>query len=151
MQVGNHWWGGNAMGAGEEKLVLKFMEHADGREQDMDAMAALMADDIVWQINVPMWKPRVGREVARAAIASQNAVSTSGLRGSEVLHLASNDGGVVFAERIGVFQVGDKRITLRINAVYEVVDGKIAAWREYYDSVDLARQLGIDPNLAVEQ
>jgi len=24
---------------------------------------------------------------------------------------------------------------------------KIAAWREYYDSVDIARQLGIGPNL----
>ena len=138
------------MGAAEEKLVLQFMEHADGREQDVDAMTALMADDFVWQINVPTWKPRVGREVARAEIASQNTISTGGLPGSEVLHIASNDDGVVFAERIGVFEMGDKRITLRINAVFEVVEGKIAAWREYYDSVDLARQLGVEPGLVVE-
>jgi limonene-1,2-epoxide hydrolase len=46
--------------------------------------------------------------------------------------------------------MGDKRITLRLAAVFEVVEGKIAAWREYYDSVDLARQLGVDPNLVVE-
>ena len=138
------------MGAAEEKLGLKFIEHADGREQDVDAMTALMADDIVWQINVPTWKARLGREVARAEIASQNTTSTGGLPGSEVRHIASNDDGGVFAERIGVFEMGDKRITLRINAVFEVVDRKIATWREYDDSVDLARQLGIDPNLVVE-
>jgi limonene-1,2-epoxide hydrolase len=40
---------------------------------------------------------------------------------------------------------------LHVNAVYEVEDGKIALWREYYDSVALAEQLGIDPNLVVEQ
>jgi limonene-1,2-epoxide hydrolase len=37
-----------------------------------------------------------------------------------------------------------------VTAVYEVEDGKIAAWREYYDSVALAKQLGIEPNLVVE-
>ena len=46
--------------------------------------------------------------------------------------------------------MGHKRITLRIAAVVEVVDGKIAAWREYYGSVDLARQLGVDPSSLVE-
>ena len=84
-------------------------------------------------------------------LESQNRVSTGGLPGSQVLHIASNDDGVVFTERIGVFEMGDKRTTLRINAVYEVVESKIAAWSEYYDSVDLARQLGIDPSLVVEQ
>ncbi len=138
------------MGAADEKLVLEFIEYADGLVQDTDAMTAMMADDIVWHINVPTWKPRVGREAARAELENQNTISTGGLPGSEVLHIASNDDGVVFTERTGVFETGGQRITLSINAVYEVVDSKIAAWREYYDSVDLARQLGIDPNLVVE-
>ena len=44
-----------------------------------------------------------------------------------------------------------KRITFRVNAVFEVEDGRIAAWREYYDSVALAKQLGIEPHLVVEE
>ena len=111
-------------------------------------MAAMMTDDIVWQIKVPIWKPLVGREVAREELARQNAVSTGGLEGSELLNLASND-RVVFTERTEVFQMGDTTVKLRVNAVYEVVDGKIAAWREYYDTVDLARQLGVDPGALV--
>jgi limonene-1,2-epoxide hydrolase len=142
--------GGNAMGVAEEKLVLEFLGHGHGQEQDIDRMTAMMTDDIIWEINVPSWKPRVGREVAREELARQNAMSTGGLPGSEVLNIASN-GGVVFTERRDIFEMGDKRITLRVSAVLEVVDGKIAAWREYYDSVDLAQQLGIDPKLVVEE
>jgi limonene-1,2-epoxide hydrolase len=142
--------GGIAMGAAEEKLVLEFLGHGHGREQDVDRMTALMAEDIIWQINVPSWSPLVGREVAREELARQNTLSTGGLPGSEVLNVASN-GGVVFTERSDVFEMGEKRITLRVNAVLEVVEGKIAAWREYYDSVDLARQLSLDPSLVVEQ
>jgi limonene-1,2-epoxide hydrolase len=47
--------------------------------------------------------------------------------------------------------MGEKRITMRLAAAFEVVDGKIAAWREYYDTVDLAHQLGVDPSSLVEQ
>lgn len=56
---------------------------------------------------------------------------------------------MVFTERVGISEMGDKRIGLHLTAVFEVVDGKIASRREYYDSVDLARQLGIDPNLVI--
>lgn len=78
---------------------------------------------------------------SRREMTRQNTISTGGLPGSEVLNVASN-GGVVFIEKSDVFEMGDKRVTLRVNALLEVSDGKIAAWREYYDSVDLARQLG---------
>jgi limonene-1,2-epoxide hydrolase len=76
-------------------------------------------------------------------------MSTGDLPGNEVLTMVSND-RVVFQERTAVFEMGDKCIPLRLAAVFGVVEGKIAAWREYYDSVDLARQLGIDLNLVVE-
>jgi limonene-1,2-epoxide hydrolase len=74
----------------------------------------------------------------------------SALPGSEELHIASNDDGAPLRKDSASSRWREKRITLRINAVFEVVDGKIAAWREYYDRVDLARQLGIDPSLVVE-
>jgi limonene-1,2-epoxide hydrolase len=137
------------MGVAEEKLVLEFLSHGHGRDMNVDRQTAMMADDIIWQVNVPTWKPRVGREAAREELARQNTISTGDL-GSEVLNIASND-GVVFTERTAVFEMGDKRITMRLNAVFEVVEGKIAAWREYYDSVDLARQLGVDPSSVVEE
>jgi limonene-1,2-epoxide hydrolase len=138
------------MGAEQEAVVTEFMQHAHGREQSADAMADMMTDDVVWQVNVPSWKPRTGREACRAELSRQNAMSTGGLEGSQVLNIASND-RVVFTERVDVFETMGKRVTLHTNAVYEVENGKIAAWREYYDSVALAKQLGIEPNLVVEE
>jgi limonene-1,2-epoxide hydrolase len=140
---------GAGMGAEEEAVVREFMELAHGQEQSADAMADMMTDDVVWQVNVPSWKPRIGREECRTELSRQNTMSTGGL-GGEVLNIASND-RAVFTERVDVFETMGKRVTLHTNAVYEVEDGKIAAWREYYDSVDLARQLGIDPDLVVEE
>jgi limonene-1,2-epoxide hydrolase len=132
------------MGAAEEKLVLEFLSHGHGHDMDVDGMTAMMADDIVWQVNVPTWKPVVGREAAREELARQNTISTGDLPGNEVLNMTSND-RVVLQERTAIFEMADKRITMRLAAAFEIVDGKIAAWREYYDSVDIARQLGVDP------
>ena len=138
------------MGALQEAVVREFLGHAHGREQDADAMADLMTDDVVWQVNVPSWKPRTGRETSRAELSRQNTMATGCLEGSELLNIASND-RVVFTERVDVFEMMGKRITFRVNAVFEIEDGRIAAWREYYDSVALAKQLGIEPNLVVEE
>ena len=136
------------MGVAEEKLVVEFLSHGHGREMDVDAIVAMMTDDVVFQTNVPTRSPRVGREAVREELARGAALSTGDLSG-EILSMVSDD-RFVFQERTTIFEMGDKRITLRLAAVLEVVDGKIAAWREHYDSVDLARQLGVDPNLVIE-
>jgi limonene-1,2-epoxide hydrolase len=137
------------MGVAEENLVMEFLRHGEGREMDVDAIVAMMTDDVVFQVNVPTRKPRVGRDAAREELARGAGMSTGDLDG-EVLSMVSDD-RLVLQERKTVFEMGDKRITLRVAAAFEVADGKIAAWREYYDTVDLARQLGVDPNLLVEE
>jgi limonene-1,2-epoxide hydrolase len=42
--------GSTAMGTGIERIVLDFVHAAYGERMDVDAMAALMADDFVWQL-----------------------------------------------------------------------------------------------------
>jgi limonene-1,2-epoxide hydrolase len=123
------------MGAEQEEVLHKFLVHE--HEQDSDSMADMMTDDVVWQTNVPSWRPLTGRETSRAELSRQSKMATWGLDGTQVLNIASND-RVVFAERVTVFETMAKRVTLRVIAVFEVEDGKIAAWREYYDRVALA-------------
>ena len=121
---------------------MDFLRASEGRTQDADAMSSLMADDIVWQINVPLATPIVGRDAARAEIERQNAVSTGMLHGSEIRAVASN-AQTVFTERVDVVEIGGKPITFRINGIFEVRDGKVSAWREYFDTTDAAQQLGV--------
>ena len=42
------------MGTGIERIVLDFVHAAYGEHMDVEAMTALMADDFVWQLNVPL-------------------------------------------------------------------------------------------------
>ncbi len=45
----------------------------------------------------------------------------------------SANGNVVLTERVDSFVLPDKTITLPVMGTFEVVDGKIAAWRDYFD------------------
>jgi limonene-1,2-epoxide hydrolase len=137
------------MGAAEERIALEFLSHGHGTRMDIDAMAAMLTEDFVWYVNASR-KPFVGCEAAREELARQVTMSSGALPGSEIHNVASN-GGVVFTERTDIFEMDGKRIRFPVTAVLEVVDGRIAAWREYYDTVYLARQLGVDPSSVVEE
>ena len=50
----------------------------------------------------------------------------------EPLHLAVR-GNVVLTERIDTFLVGDRSAPLPVMGTFELRDGKIAAWRDYFD------------------
>ena len=58
-------------------------------------------------------------------------------------------GPIVFTERLDSMILRGKPITSHIAGVYEVdAEGKIAAWRDYLDSRELAVQLGADESSA---
>jgi limonene-1,2-epoxide hydrolase len=58
-----------------------------------------------------------------------------------VRHIAG-EGDVVMTERVDVFQLPDnKTIELPVMGTFEVRDGKIAAWRDYFDLNQYMSQL----------
>lgn len=50
----------------------------------------------------------------------------------EIVTLMSR-GDVVIAERVDRTQAGDKSVDLPCVGIYEMVDGKIKVWRDYFD------------------
>lgn len=50
----------------------------------------------------------------------------------EILNIAET-GNVVIAERVDRTQAGDKSVDLPCTGVFEIVDGKISVWRDYFD------------------
>jgi limonene-1,2-epoxide hydrolase len=132
------------MGTENERIVLEFVHAAYGENMDVDAMTALMAEDFVWQLNVPLSPVITGREAARAELERHNQMSTGMLEGSEIRAVVSNDDTVV-VERLDVNVVGGtKQLTFHVTAIFDVRDGEITCWREYWDTGDIAQQLGID-------
>jgi limonene-1,2-epoxide hydrolase len=127
-----------------EQIVLDFIHAAYGEHMDIDAMTALMADDFVWQLHVPLSPVVVGRDAARAELEKHNTLSTGMIDGSEIRTVVSNRDTVV-VERVDVNAMNGVAVTFNVTAIFEVRDGTITHWREYWDTCHVARQLGIDP------
>ena len=50
-----------------------------------------------------------------------------------VVHHMVSDGDLVFTERTDRFVTGGKTIELPVAGIFEIRDGKIVAWRDYFD------------------
>ena len=131
------------MTSDNERLVLDFIHAAYGQKMDVDAMTALMSEDFVWQLNVPRSAIVRGRDAARAALTQQSGLSTGMIEGSEIRAVVSS-GDTVVVERVDVNDLGGTAVTFHVAAIFEVRDGEITCWREYWDTGDIAAQLGID-------
>lgn len=66
----------------------------------------------------------------------------------EMVAVASNDRYVFTERRDHVTMIGfDQRIFSSVNAVFEFDEhGRIVEWREYWDALDIATQLGLNPD-----
>ena len=117
------------------ELVRKFCD-AWG-EGDLDAIVAYFTDDAVYH-NIPI-DPVTGREAIKGMIQT----FTTGVESIEfrVRNHATN-GNVVMTERVDAFVMPDKTIELPVMGTFEVTaDGKISAWRDYFDLNQFMSQL----------
>jgi limonene-1,2-epoxide hydrolase len=58
----------------------------------------------------------------------------------EIRHIMA-DGEVVMTERVDHFLVGDNRVSVPCMGVFELRDGKISAWRDYWDAKQFESQM----------
>jgi len=130
------------MGAEQEAIVSRFMNlWGDGtvEEPDVDAIVEMFTEDAVWQLWIPGGPTLRGRDAIRADIARQVTFARFMRCGS--INMASTD-RIVFTERLDSFRAGEVTVDHALVAVFEVEpDGRISAWREYFDPGDVNRQL----------
>ena len=121
------------------ELVTKLCEQWPTMARESpEEMAALFSDDAVYQ-NMP-WP---GDVIGGPAIAAQLALPDSwGSVRCNVVHVIE-EGGVVCSERLEIFQPRDiEPFDLPVVGVFQVRDGKITAWRDYFDPTPLRPLLG---------
>jgi len=106
------------------------------KDVDLDAIVAFFAEDAVYH-NIPL-APVTGRDAIRDTIAG----FTGGVESIEfeVLHIAAA-GNVVLTERVDRFVTPDRTMALPVMGTFEVVDGLITAWRDYFDLNQFLGQL----------
>jgi len=129
---------------GHEAVVLRFLERL--HDKDHPDLAVALADfdeEATYQSLVPARSPIRGRAAIQAELESQFSRYTDCV--CEILAIASND-RYVFTERRDHVSMTKwhRRIFSSVNAVFEFdQEGRIAAWREYWDTGDIAGQLGL--------
>ena len=109
-----------------EQVVRDFCAAACTR--DPDVLRAFFSDDVVYH-NIPM-EPAEGIEATMAVI--NMFVGMCEALEFEVHHLAS-DGSTVLTERTDTFTIKGKTAPLPVMGAFQVADGKITAWRDYFD------------------
>ena len=113
-----------------DELVRTFIKHIEGK--DLDSACALMTDDCEYD-NVPMSKvfsPEAVKQILAPFTAGCSEIDWVIVRQSSAGDMTS---GIVLNERIDRFKMGERWIELPLAGVFEVKNGKIALWRDYFD------------------
>ncbi len=117
-----------------QEVVGAFIAAVEAR--DVDAALAFLAEDVSYE-NMPM-DPIVGREMTGMVLRSYLDISTE-VEWRIVREVV--DGDVVINERVDRFHIGGGWLELPVAGFWEVRDGLITLWRDYFDMTAYTTQL----------
>lgn len=122
--------------ATSEEIVRKFLKTLVAR--DLEGLVEQMTDDIVYA-NVPV-PPHVGKQATYDFLAFNFKKAS---QAESVIHniATTADGHAVLTERTETLIFGDKRVGATFMGILEVRDGKISAWRDYWDMASFAADM----------
>jgi len=127
----------------KEAAVKQFLALFHATELDIGAIRAALADDARWQPIVPLAETVHGADaVCREAERQYKLYADCDC---QLLHIASA-GNTVFTERVDSVRMlhDDRTVLTRVVGVFDLDDqDKITFWREYWDMLDIAGQIGI--------
>ncbi|MHB1583306.1 MAG: limonene-1,2-epoxide hydrolase family protein [Acidimicrobiales bacterium] len=116
------------------ELVRSF---CDAWPAEPATLAAYFADDAVYH-NIPL-EPIRGRAAIEEAFVGFAAMAPQ-IR-FETRHLVA-DGDLVMTERVDHFTNDQGTISLPVMGAFEVRQGRIVAWRDYFDLAQFTSQMG---------
>lgn len=127
-----------------EAIVKKLMElFHEAKVPDFAKLMTFFAEDGEYQTLVPDGTVFVGREAIRRCLETQFETYTD----CECeIHAIGSGGPYVFTERTDhvVLTRDSRKVGSRVCAVFKINDGgAIVSWREYWDTGNIVKQMGI--------
>jgi limonene-1,2-epoxide hydrolase len=118
-----------------EQIVRDFL--AAWPAKKIDELMSYFTDDAVYH-NIPV-APVKGKKDIRDVFTSFLSAFSIEL----IVVNAAASGNLVFTERIDRFDMNGKRFDLPVNGVFELRNGKIASFRDYFDLASFERPSGL--------
>lgn len=121
-------------GLGAEEIVREFCEAWNRR--NIDELLSFFTDDAVYHnmpIDAVQGKDGI-RNMLNMFVPGADAITF------EIVNIASS-GDVVHTERVDTFVMGERNVVIPVAGVFELRDGKIAAWRDYFDMTQFTSQM----------
>jgi limonene-1,2-epoxide hydrolase len=119
----------------EAALAVAYEFIAAWNANDMNRVLALMDENVRYH-NMPV-APLDGKAAVAQYLASKGGFDWIDWK---LLSIAVN-GERVLTERVDDFSIGGVEVSLPIMGVFEIRNGKILAWRDYFDLETYRRQL----------
>lgn len=100
-------------------------------DDDLDTAAAVLAEDVVYQnVGLPTIYGRSATIKVFRRMAGRMAFDVK-------IHRIAADGAAVLTERTDVLSFGPLRLQFWVCGVFEVHNGRITLWRDYFDFLDM--------------
>ncbi|HQS68639.1 MAG TPA: limonene-1,2-epoxide hydrolase family protein [Novosphingobium sp.] len=131
------------MSNSKETAVKEFLKLFHTAKLDLPRIRAALAPDARWQAVVPLANVVYGADAICAEAERQYRIYKD--CDCELLNIASA-GDTVFTERVDRVRLieGDRDVITNVAGIFTVNDDdKIVFWREYWDMLDIAGQIGI--------
>ncbi len=111
------------------EVVDRFI--AAWKTRDLELIMSFFHDDAVYT-NVPIDPPNRGSEAIRTMIGGFLGMAQAI---EFVVHRSAENAaaGIVMNERTDRFLIGERWVELPVMGVFELRDGRIQAWRDYFD------------------
>lgn len=117
-------------------LISQFV--SSFQDKDVDKILEYFTEDAVYT-NIPMDPPNRGKAEIRVILEMFMGMAEA--MEFVVHHQSETADGVVMNERSDRFFVNGQWITLPVMGVFEIDNGKIKAWRDYFDLNQFTSQM----------
>ena len=119
-----------------EQVVRDFCKAVE--KADVKALLAFFTVDAVYH-NIPVDPVRGHAEIE----STLSQFLSPGGEASFDLKAIATSGNKVLTERVDVLTMGGKRVEIPVMGTFEVTpEGKISAWRDYFDMQQVVSQMG---------
>jgi limonene-1,2-epoxide hydrolase len=121
---------------GQNQRVVEDFIAAWGRN-DVDEIMSFFAPDAIYH-NIPV-EPVSGTEAIRQVI--QGFAGNASAIEWVMREIAESASGTVLTERLDRFEIAGKWIELPVMGSFELLDGKIVHWRDYFEMKQFTDQM----------